>query len=171
MKKEKEHSKFIIQRFDQYIAAANIKGNFLLAFNTFLCGIVVANYNELLKLVSSDVDYILNGLIITLILCALISTGYIVAAVYPFFRSGKSSKEKYHSLIFFKTISEYTDDQEFMERFQEQKDEDVHSDLARQAYWLSKGLADKYDRLAIAMGGVFVQLLIILILTILISSY
>lgn len=171
MNNEREHSKFLIQRYDHYIAAANIKGNFLLAFNTFLAGIILANFKELKELIQDkDMIIFLYWLLIAVFLIAIASTCLVISAVYPFFRSGKSSKDKYHSLIFFKTVAEH-EEKEFIEQFQNQEDEAVEKDYSKQVYWLAKGLTSKYYRLGWAMRGILIELVIILAIIILISKY
>ena len=83
MTSEREHSKFIIQRFDTYIAGANTKGNFLLAMNTFLIGVIITNYSKIIELVSckSAVVYINSG-IVTLTILSLFAVFFSSARIY-----------------------------------------------------------------------------------------
>jgi len=170
MENERDHTKFIIHRFDNYITGANTKGNFLLAFNIFLCGGIIANYKNLTELVldKSKLLYLNTGLLL-LFIVGLISTALIIKAVYPFLNSGNSSKDKYHSLVFFQSISEYDDDKSFTEAYQKQEDKEVNEDLARQAYILAKGLSAKYNSLAWVMRLVYSELILLLIILIIIT--
>lgn len=167
----REHSKFLIQRYDHYIAAANIKGNFLLAFNTFLAGIILANYKEIKGLIQDENMIIyFHGLLISIFALTILSASFIISAVYPFFGSGKSSKNKYHSLIFFRTVADH-EEVEFLQKFNSQDDIEVDEDYSRQVFWLAKGLTSKYKRLGWSMMGILMELTIILVVIILISKY
>lgn len=172
MENEREHSKFIIQRFDSYISGANTKGNFLLAFNTFLCGSVIANYKTLSGLIE-DVSALkfLSICLFALFIIGLVTTGLIMKAVYPFLNSGNSTKEKYHSLIFFNSIAQYESDRDFMAAFQQQSNEGVNEDMAKQSFYLAKALKLKYKVLAWAMRLVFAELILLFITLLLISIY
>lgn len=169
MDNEREQTRFIIQRFDNNISGANTKGNFLLAFNTFLSGGIIANYDKLIKLIEKPDNYIyLNIVLILLFLVGLFTTGFIINAVYPFLKSGNSSKDKYHSKIFFLSISEYDNEKIFANEYKKQDNEEVNEDLAKQVYILSKGLKSKYNSLAWAMRGIFIELGLMLVILILI---
>jgi hypothetical protein len=170
MEKEREHTKFIIQRFDTYIAGANTKGNFLLAFNIFLCGGVISNYKNLTCLMRNEMTLLfLNLGLLLLFIISLITTALIIKAVYPFLNSGNSSKDKYHSHVFFQSISEYESDKSFAEAYQRQEDKEVNEDLARQAYILAKGLSSKYECLAWVMRFVYSELILLLVILIIIT--
>ena len=169
MEKEREQSRFLIQRFDNYISGANTKGNFLLAFNTFLCGALIANYDKLsLLIINKCCLFYLNITLCLIIIVGLIAIAFIIKAVYPFQKSGNSSVEKYHSKIFFNSITEFGSDKEFAKVYHNQEDEEVDEDLARQAYILSKGLKSKYYNLNWAMRLIYVELILLLILLIII---
>ena len=169
MDNEREQSRFLIQRFDNYISGANTKGNFLLAFNTFLSGGIIANYDKLTKLIGDPDNYIyLNTVLILLFIVGLFTTSFIINAVYPFLKSGNSSKDKYHSKIFFQSVSEFENEKVFADEYKKQDNEEVNEDLAKQAYILSKGLKSKYSSLAWAMRGIFVELGLMFVILILI---
>lgn len=170
MEKEREHTRFIIQRFDNYISGANTKGNFLLAFNIFLCGGIITNYKYLTELiVDKSILFYLNISLLLLFIVGLTTIALIIKAVYPFLSSGNSSKEKYHSHIFFLSIAEYESDKIFAEAYQKQQDKEVDEDLARQAYTLAKGLSSKYKNLAWVMRLVYTELVLLLIVLIIIT--
>lgn len=170
MEKEREQSRFLIQRFDNYVSGANTKGNFLLAFNIFLCGAIITNYDKLAALITDKCDLVyLNITLCLLFIVGLVTTGFIINAVYPFIKSGNSSTEKYHSKIFFNSIAEYANDKEFTKDYQSQEDKEVDEDLARQAYVLAEGLKFKYNNLAWAMRLIYIELILLLILLMLIT--
>ena len=170
MDKEREQSRFLIQRFDNYISGANTKGNFLLAFNTFLCGAIVTNYDKLSSLIENKCCLCyFNSTIILIFFVGLIAISFIIKAVYPFLKSGNSSAEKYHSKVFFNSIAEFNSDKEFANIYQSQENEEVDEDLARHAYILSKGLKSKYNNLNWAMRFIYIELILLLILLIIIT--
>jgi hypothetical protein len=165
MTNQRDQSKLIIQRFDNYINGANTKGNFLLAINTFLCGIIIANYSKFKELIVNENDLIyLNVILIILILLSIGTTFFVLRAVYPFVLSGNSSKDSYHSHIFFNSIAEFSDGKEYHKSMMKQTDEHVDEDMAIQAFYLAKGLKSKYGFLETAMKFVYAELVIILIL-------
>jgi hypothetical protein len=172
MEKERDHTKFLIQRFDTYITGANTKGNFLLAFNTFLCGVIITNYKNLIFMVEKpDAIICLNVLLCILIVLGLIADALIIKAVYPFLTSGNSSKDKYHSMIFFKSVSEFESDLKYSEELQKQSDSEVDEDMRKQAYCLAKGLKSKYNDLAMAMRLIFGELFILLLILVIIIFF
>lgn len=172
MTNERDHSKFIIQRFDTYITGANTKGNFLLAMNTFLIGVIITNYSKIIELIDCCcVCMYFNIGIVLLILLCLIASFFILKSVYPFILSGNSSKEGYHSHIFFNSIAEFKDVNEFRESFVKQTDLNVEEDMSQQAYQLASGLKSKYKDLETAMKFIYAELVLILLLLILIIIF
>ncbi len=172
MEKEKEQTRFIIQRFDNYITGANTKGNFLLAFNTFLCGGIIANYNNIIGLIECPSHYYLvNICLCALFAASIITTVLIIKAVYPFLVSGNSSKDKYHSHTFFNAVAEFSSAKEFCESYSKQTDKDVEEDLAHQAFYLATGLKKKYFFLEWAMRLVYVELALLTILITILILY
>lgn len=168
MTNERDHSKFIIQRFDTYITGANTKGNFLLAMNTFLIGVIITNYSKIIELIECCCvrKYFNIGIVLLILLC-LIASFFILKSVYPFILSGNSSKEGYHSHIFFNSIAEFKDANEFRESFVKQTDLNVEEDMSQQAYQLASGLKSKYKDLETAMKLIYAELVLILLLLIL----
>lgn len=172
MQNERDHSKFIIQRFDTYITGANTKGNFLLAINTFLIGVIISNYSKLLELIHCcNVRIYFNlGIVLLIILC-LIATFFILKSVYPFLLSGNSSKDSYHSHIFFNSIAEFKDANDFRQSFVKQSDLNVEEDMSIQAYQLAVGLKSKYKNLETSIKFIYAEIVLILILLILIIFF
>ena len=154
-----EHSQFLIDRFDHYYDSVNNKGNFLLAFNTFICGTVIVSYKGIIALVSSDSCswYWLNILLICLLIFALISIAFILSAIYPYLKSGNKSPNSYHSLIFFGSISSLKED-EFINKFKSQTEDSIKEDLIRQIYQLANGLTEKYNKLKYAGYFIYFEL-------------
>lgn len=171
MDKQKEETKFIIQRYDNYISGANVKGNFLLAFNTFLTGGVIANYSKMTELISNNYGWtLLNIALFCLILSSIVTTVFVFNAVYPYLISGNSSKNNYHSHIFFNSVSEFESDKAYHESLSNLTDNQFERDLSHQAFQLARGLKSKYDNLKWAMRFVYFELFclfsIIIIITI-----
>jgi hypothetical protein len=172
MENERDHSKFIIQRFDNYISGANTKGSFLLAFNTFICSIIISNYKSLKELITEERGLCyLNISLVLLFILTIITSVFILNAVYPFLKSGNSRKEKYHSNIFFRSVAEYENDSKYLESFKNQTDALVNEDMAHQSYWLAKGLKSKYALLSWGMRFVYAELFIMLIILLIILIY
>lgn len=163
----RDHSKFIIQRYDNFISGANTKGNFLLAINTFLCGAIIVNYSKLVEFIScpSATIYldILLTVLVTLSICA---TFFVLRAVYPFIVSGNSSKDGYHSHIFFNSVAEFENAKTFCESFDTLTDEFIDHDMAQQAYHLACGLKRKYKFLEWSMMFVYAELAILFLILI-----
>lgn len=172
MDKEKEQSRFIIQRFDNYINGANTKGNFLLAFNTFLCGGIIGNYKNILGLICCPCHYCLvNICLVALFAISIITTILIIKAVYPFLNTGNSSKDNYHSHIFFNSVAEFKSESEFYESYTKKTDKEIEEDLAKQAYQLAKGLKSKFFFLEWAMRFFYAELLLLTILVTILILY
>jgi hypothetical protein len=169
---EKEQSRFIIQRFDNYITGANTKGNFLLAFNTLFCGVIIANYKTIITFIQNPNDYYLvNICLCVLIVACIIATIFIIKAVYPFLKSGNSSKDKYHSHIFFNSVAEFKNETDFYDSYSKLTDENVEEDLSKQAYQLAKGLKKKYCFIKWAMIFVYVELTVLIALITILIFY
>lgn len=144
MKKQTDNTKFIIGRFDNYISQANVKGNFLLAFNTFLIGGILTNYSKVTEFVKCpSLLIILNVILAIMFILSIVTAFFVIKAVYPFLHSSNSSKEKYHSHIFFNSVSEFKDGNEYFNSLKNHTEEEFDSDLANQAYLLAKGLKKK----------------------------
>lgn len=156
-----EQLKFIMQRFDTYISGANTKGAFLLAFNTFLCGGLLTNYATLTGLVGSALATYLKVGIFLLIAAGIVSLVIVLLAVYPFLKSGNSSTDKYHSLIYFGSVSAFDTPEKYIEALKKQEEADVYADLSKQIHQLSKALRKKYRQLEWATKIIFFQLAVV----------
>jgi hypothetical protein len=156
-----EQLKFIMQRFDTYISGANTKGAFLLAFNTFLCGGLLTNYTTLTGLVGPCLTTYLKVGIFLLILAGIVSLIIVLLAVYPFLKSGNSSTDQYHSLIYFGSVSAFDTPEKYIEALKKQDDAAVYSDMSKQLHQLSKALKKKYHQLEWATKIIFFQLAVV----------
>lgn len=165
MKNDKkiEHSKYVLNRFDHYIEGANSKGNFLLAFSAFLFGFIMTNFKDIVSFNQYAAMSWTTGLLIAILIIGLMSIGFTIAAVFPFLRTNNSSSKKYHSLVFFGSISEMKE-ADFLEQYKNQKNKKVRKDLTKQIYTVSTGLKKKYFRIGWAIRLVFVQLSLLLLI-------
>jgi len=154
--------KFIMQRYDTYISGANTKGTFLLAFNTFLCGGVLSNYSSLIEMVGLCLAIYLKLALLLLVICGIVSLFIVLLAVYPFLKSGNSSKDKYHSLIYFGSVSAFKNPEEYIAALGSQNDPDVFADMSKQIHQLAQGLYKKYRQLEWATKIIFAQLSLII---------
>ena len=93
---------------------------------------------------------------------SLVTAFFVVKAVYPFLHSSNSSKDKYHSHIFFNSVSEFKDGNEYFSSLNKKTDKEFDSDLANQAYLLAKGLKKKYKYLQLAMTFVYIEMLLMI---------
>ncbi len=159
--KQLEQSRYVLNRFDHYIEGANSKGNFLLAFSTFLFGFIVTSFNNIVAFSNCRSEDLTTVLLILILALGLLSIAFTIAAVFPFLETNNSSSKKYHSLVFFNSIAEM-DEKDFLEQFKEQKDKKMCRDMAKQVYAISEGLKTKYFRISWSIRFVFVQLILIL---------
>ena len=167
MEKQTDNTKFIIQRYDNFINGANTKGNFLIAFNTFIVGGIITSYSKIKELIILCSGKTLFDIFICIlfILC-VIAILLVIKAVYPFLKSGNSSIEKYHSHIFFNSVAEFHTDKTYYESLTKLSDEEFNKDLANQAFQLAKGLKNKYRFLEWVMILVYCELLTIILILI-----
>lgn len=163
--------KFSIQRYDTYIGAANTKGAFLLAFNSFLCGGLLSNYKTLVSLVESDWHTFYKLTILGVFILGAVSLVIILLAIFPFLKSGNSSIDRYHSLIYFGSVSMFDNATKYLEELNSMDEQAFNMDASKQAHQLAKGLRKKYNYLSWATLIIFVQLgLVLCIITIILFS-
>ncbi|MCE5345081.1 MAG: DUF5706 domain-containing protein [Bacteroidales bacterium] len=159
--------KFIIQRYDSYYNAANTKGSFLLGFNTFLSGAIFASYKGLMTMVGPNNLCLFNTLIVILLILCAFSIFLICMAIIPYLKSGNSPKTKYHSLLFFGSVSDYNED-EYCAAIKNSSDSDLEDDMCKQACVLAHGLRKKYNLLFFAGWIIPIEIIILLTLILLI---
>lgn len=172
MDKQTDKIKFIIQRYDNHISGANVKGNFLLAFNTFLTGGVIANYSKMIELITENCGAtLLNITLCCLIISSIVTIVFVINAVYPYLISGNSSKDNYHSHIFFNSVSEFESDKTYYESINKLTDNEFERDLSHQAFQLANGLKLKHQNLKWAMRFVYFELFCIFSIILIIVIY
>lgn len=161
----------VIQRYDTYFGATNAKASFLIAFNTFVLGLVVVQAGNV-DLVGAPHSGARTAFIILCLAAAiatLASLTFVLFVVIPYMKSNRLPGT-YHSIIFYADVAEH----ESVERYQEQvatyNEEKFREDLTRQVHVLARGLRDKFSLLRQAiLITVFVQLplLVVVIATVL----
>lgn len=172
MDNQTDNTKYIIQRYDNYISGSNVKANFLLAFNTFLTGGVIANYSKMIELITDDCGLrFLNIDLFCLIVSSIATTVFVINAVFPYLISGNSSKDNYHSHIFFNSVSDFESDKEYHDSLSKLTNDEFERDLAHQAYQLATGLKTKYNNLKWAMRFVYFELFCIFLIILIIAIY
>lgn len=159
-----DHLKLIIQRFDAYIMASNTKAAFLLAFNTFICGGILTGYKTLISMVNQTHQCLLNILLLSIFIAGIICMFFVLRAMYPYTNSGNSSTDKYHTLIFFKSVSEFRTAEDYVKALKAQTDDELWEDLAKQIHAVGVGLKNKYQFIERATTTVYVELGLILLL-------
>lgn len=159
--KEITQSRYVLNRFDHYIEGANSKGNFLLAFGAFLFGFIVTSFNSIVVINNHKAQDWTSGLLIAVLVLGIISIGFTIAAVFPFLKTNNSSSEQYHSLVFFNSIADMSEE-DFVTQHKQQKGKKVCKDMAKQIHAISKGLKTKYIRISWSIRFVFIQLILLL---------
>lgn len=159
------HYRLILQRIDNFINSINTKGALIVAFNTLICGNIVAKYSDFKYLIEhNQYPWIIQICLILIILVSLVSVFFVGLAVFPFLKSGNSSSEKYHSHIFFNSISEFKTVEKFLKSCDSYTVESSLEDLKRQIYILSKGLKKKFKYIGWSMILFVLNLIIFFVL-------
>jgi len=159
-----DHLKLIIQRFDTHINSANTKGAFLLAFNTFLCGAILSNQNALSNLVSISTQPKLKIGILLFFILGIVCLIIVLLAIYPFLHSGNSSRDSYHSHIYFGSIAEFDSPGKYAESISKQKESESYHDLSIQIFYIAIALKRKYKYLEYATKIILLQLAVLSIM-------
>lgn len=172
MEKKSENLKYILTRYDNYVNASNVKGTFLVALNTFIVGCILVNKNGILEMFGADnlIKCIFNTILYLVCLCAIIVLFFTIKALFPYNKSGNSSIDKYHSLIFFGSVCKFGTAKEYEDSFNLQSDANFEGDLIVQIYTISKGLTFKYKMLHIAMNVVYFELVLFILTLLLILT-
>ena len=132
---QNEHLKFLVGRFDHYYDSVNNKGNAMLALNTFSIGGIAAFYTAF----QNDITWTIGLKLFGITLCILwaFSLALTSRALLPYQNSDS------RSLVFFGDIANLTE-ANFLQKFSEQQENDIISDLQNQVYVMSKGLSFKF---------------------------
>ncbi|HVW98687.1 MAG TPA: Pycsar system effector family protein [Mucilaginibacter sp.] len=154
--------KFIIQRYDTYIGGANTKGAFLLAFNSFLCGGLLSNYKTLIAFVEANWLTAYKLSVLGVFILGVGSLVVVLLAIFPFLKSGNSSPDRYHSLIYFGSVSMFDNASKYQDALQAADEQSFIDDASKQAFQLATGLRKKYNYLSWATVMIFIQLALVL---------
>lgn len=154
--------KFIVQRYDSYIGGANTKGAFLLAFNSFVCGGLLSNYKSLAAFVEPGWITSYKLAVLGIFVLGVASLVVVLLAIFPFLKSGNSSPDRYHSLIYFGSVSMFDNSSKYREALNALDEQAFNVDASNQAFQLARGLRKKYYCLSWATVLTFIQLVLIL---------
>jgi len=153
-----DHLKFIIERFDHYYDAANSKGSFYIALNTFILGGICVGYLSLLGKVNMNwMGWLLAA---SLMAFCFASVYFTVMALIPFLKDN-GEPNAHPSLLYFGGIARH-ELQHFREKIDRLDENAIKEDLTKQAHCLSQGLKKKYDKLKHAGWCIIAQFLILL---------
>src|SRR5690606_32664837 len=86
----------------------------------------------------------------------------VLLVIFPFLKSGNSSPDRYHSLIYFGSVNMFDDALKYREALNTVEHQDFTDDLANQAFQLATGLRRKYRFLSWATALIFIQLGLVL---------
>jgi Family of unknown function (DUF5706) len=139
------HSKFIIERLDNFLGQVNNKGQFYLGMNTLMIGLVLANMEKLSKMIGES--YWLIFLLIFFTVVSFFTIGFTLFSISPFLQSGNSGQ--YKTMIFFGGIATM-EREDFVQKFEGQTDSEIQKDFSKQIHIISKSLTEKYRKLEIA---------------------
>jgi len=129
-------------RFDFYINSINVKSAFIVAFNTFILGILVLKYNDIIMSFEHHVTQCI-ALIIFLFLFISIGVSLInvFLAVKPFLKSGSHIETS--SLFFFNSLSKIKLD-DYRSRVNTLTSDIIKEDIITQTHVLAQGAANKF---------------------------
>ena len=153
-----EHTKFLMQRFDQYYNNVNNKGIFYISLNTFILTGITVGYTSLHSKV--EPSFWLYFFLITSLICCLASTLFTILSIHPHSKDNHADDEK-SSLIYFGGIAKHKLPF-YKEKFHDQTEENIIDGMLQQVHCLAHGLHSKYFNLKIAGYILFAQLGIIL---------
>lgn len=170
MEKKSEYLRYILTRYDNYINAANVKGTFIVSLNTFVIGCLLVNRQTLLDMFSKSecLSNIVNLIIYFVCVIALIILASVITALFPYTNSGNSTVDRYHSHIFFGSVNNFENANQYKQSFDKLKEQDFNEDLSNQIYILSKGLTKKYKSLNIAMFCIYLEIVLFSLIMLLI---
>ena len=168
MEKKGENLKYIITRYDNYVNFSNVKGSFIVTLNTFIVGAVLVNRTFISEKINVDYHTFFEILLLVLCFAALIILFFTIRALFPYSISGDSSKDEYHSHIYFGSVSKFESAKEYISSLSKIDDNKFEEDLATQAYILARGVTKKYKMLDISMYIIYFELVIFIAIFVLI---
>lgn len=156
-----EQSKYLISRYDGYHNQVNVKSNFLLIFNTFLCTSILVVYEKVFKdILPGYTKAIFVICLIGMFLTAIVAIGIIMRSAFPFLKS--NSNDGRSSLIFFGSIASRSF-KDFECDYNNQSPNSLLDDYKSQVHVLATGLAEKYRNLRRASFCIFLEVILIFI--------
>lgn len=165
MEKKSDNLKYILTRYDNYINASNVKGTFIVSLNTFIVGCIIINRRPLVDIfVNSKV--LQTSINVLIYLICILALGIIVStilALFPYLKSGNSSKDNYHSHIYYGSVESFSSAEEYIKSFEKLDDASFNHDLANQVWIVAKGVSRKYKFLNYSMIIIYLELFLFLI--------
>jgi hypothetical protein len=161
--------KVILNRYDLYLNAVNAKGRFVIALFTFVGALLIYHSEIILNICPDYLFWLCIALLTIGIAICFSGIFFVIKAVFPFLSSGNSSKDDYHSLIYFGAVSEFDSGGEYHQKVQSRSAEQDEKDIAYQVFQLSKGLEEKYEAIKYAMYHLYalgITLIILIIIKI-----
>jgi hypothetical protein len=131
-----------LDRIDLYIESTNNKAAYIIAFNTFVFGSLIFNFNNILGIYNYDIfKYITTFFLFLTLAGNILSFYYIFNAIFPFLDSGNDLE--YKTMLFFGSISKMSLDN-YNKKIKNMNQNNCVEDLIKQNYILSKSLSNKY---------------------------
>lgn len=155
----------VIDRYDAIINSTNAKCSIVLAFNSIILGAVLFRFDEIVEIYCSRPYFrgVSISILILIVLLASISIIFAFRVMNPFLRSGEDAKAKYKSVIFFKSVSNYSPS-DYIEKINSLTDLQIIEDLCRQAKALADGLTKKMNDMKRAVVLIYIILFLIIVL-------
>lgn len=151
-KKMTENLKFIIERYDHYIESVQSKSNLYITLNTFfLTGAITlfAGFKDILN------NFLTIGLLI-IIGVSIASLIYTLLALFP-----QTKKSEQDSVIFFGSVAEKKQHNEYYESIKNMDEETFKKDLAQQVQQVAKIVCKKHIRLRNTNQFLIVQIVLV----------
>lgn len=166
MGKKSDNLKYILTRYDNYINASNVKGTFIVSLNTFIVGCIIINRKTLIDIFlnNESLKTSINVLIYLVCILALVIIGLTIVALFPYLKSGNSSKDSYHSHIYYGSVKGFQSADDYIKSFEKLDDDSFKRDLANQVWVVAKGVSIKYQFLNYSMIVIFFELFLFLII-------
>ena len=169
----------IIGRYDSYYSSTNTKGNVLVAFNSFLIGILILKWSEISPSCGNEkIEITLKITMIIISTLGLISLFFTLNAVFPYLKSANNNlsnpqSPRCPSRIFFKDVASWNGADEkkthlsYLEYVKKSNKEEILLDLAEQTTVLAQGLEKKHKKIEFAIFFIYAELFFIFIFFIL----
>ena len=142
----------VVQRFDEYLRAADVKATVVATFDLFIISTALLRLDGLeiphaeAALLTRMLAYTAMALFLIAAAGAFASLVSIAAAVKPFLDSPERPG-LYHSVLFFGHVARDLDASDYRARIAQLDEQVLLEDLGAQAHALAKGANRKYQRL------------------------